>query len=70
MTHTRLIIDDTYTTGATSQSAASALAIAGTTVVAIVAIGRVINPFFNHDNRDYWDRQTRQPFSFDTCCLE
>jgi hypothetical protein len=65
-----LLIDDTYTTGATAQSAASALAIAGATVVAILPIGRVINPSFNQENKDYWERQRRMPFSFDTCCLE
>jgi predicted amidophosphoribosyltransferase len=64
-----LLIDDTFTTGATVQSAASALALAGAKVIAVVAIGRVINPHFSETVGDYWNRQ-RDPFTFDTCCLE
>jgi hypothetical protein len=65
-----LLIDDTFTTGATAQSAASALALGGATVVAIVAIGRVINPSFNEMVEGYWKRQRAVPFTFDRCCLE
>lgn len=62
-----LLIDDTFTSGARSQSAASALELAGAMVVAIVTLER-------HVNRDWSatmiDAASEVPFSFDTCCLE
>lgn len=64
-----LLIDDTYTTGARSQSAASALNNGGGQVVAIVPVGRVINPEWA-DVGEWWSAQKRQAFRFDTCCLE
>ena len=65
-----LLIDDTFTSGARSQSAASTINNAGGTVVAIVAIGRVIDPDFGDHVKEYWGRQRRQTFSFDACCLD
>jgi hypothetical protein len=65
-----LLIDDTFTTGARAQSAASAINLAGGVVVAILAVGRVVNPHFSETVKEYWDRQRRQPFTFTTCCLE
>ena len=67
-----LLVDDTFTTGATAQSAASALGNAGATVVGIVAVGRVIKPGFSETVKEYWERQRdpRRPFTFDRCCLE
>jgi hypothetical protein len=65
-----LLIDDTFTTGARAQSAASAINLAGGTVVAIVAVGRVINPGFSETVSEFWERQRRGPFTFATCCLE
>ncbi len=62
-----LLIDDTFTTGARLQSAASALQLAGADVVAAVVIGRVINPEFSGA---LWERVSKMPFSFETCCLE
>src|SRR5229473_621760 len=41
-----LLIDDVYTTGARAQSAASAVSIAGATVVGILVVARRINPDF------------------------
>jgi predicted amidophosphoribosyltransferase len=38
-----LLVDDTFTSGATFQSAASALALGGADVIAGVVIGRVID---------------------------
>jgi adenine/guanine phosphoribosyltransferase-like PRPP-binding protein len=67
-----LLVDDTFTTGARVQSAASTLACAGAIVVGIVPIGRVIKPEFSETVREYWERQ-RDPgrsFTFDRCCLE
>jgi hypothetical protein len=60
-----LLIDDVYTTGARSQSAASALQLAGANVVAIVPIGRRINPSFNEVSQIVWDRQRVKPFSLE-----
>jgi predicted amidophosphoribosyltransferase len=67
-----LLVDDTMTTGAKLQSAASALTLGGAQVTAAVVLGRVI------DVRDprypeklaLWERQRRLGFDFDTCCLE
>ena len=64
-----LLIDDTFTSGARAQSAASALNIAGASVAAIVPIGRVISPEFNEETAEYWKRQTALEFDFDVCCL-
>lgn len=62
-----LLIDDTFTTGARLQSAASALQLSGGDVVGAVVLGRVINPDFSGD---LWQRASKTPFSFDKCCLE
>jgi hypothetical protein len=67
--HRILLVDDTFTSGARAQSAASALNNAGATVAAIVPIGRVINPDFNEENEAYWRRQSKLPYAFDTCCV-
>jgi predicted amidophosphoribosyltransferase len=61
-----LLVDDTFTSGARAQSAASALNNAGATVAAIVPIGRVISPEYNGD---FWKRQSRLVFDFDVCCV-
>jgi adenine/guanine phosphoribosyltransferase-like PRPP-binding protein len=65
-----LLIDDTLTTGATAQSAASALSNGGATVVGILTIGRMIKPSFRETVNKYWQRQRdpRRPFTFDRCC--
>lgn len=67
-----LLIDDTFTTGATFQSAASALALGGAHVLAGVVIGRVVDTSSpNHPEKlAFWEQQRRLRFSFDTCCLE
>jgi hypothetical protein len=67
-----LLVDDTFTSGATFQSAASALALGGAAVVAGLVIGRVIDTSnANHPEKlELWERQRRVPFSFETCCLE
>jgi hypothetical protein len=62
-----LLIDDTWTTGASAQSAAAALKHAGAGPVAAVVIGRYLN-------RDWHDadkrlRVMRQPFDWDGCAL-
>jgi hypothetical protein len=67
-----LLVDDTFTSGAKLQSAASALTLAGATVVAGVVLGRVVsvNPGEYPERAEFWKRQAETPFSFDTCCLE
>jgi adenine/guanine phosphoribosyltransferase-like PRPP-binding protein len=64
-----LLVDDTFTSGARAQSAASVLSNAGATVAAIVPIGRVISPEFNDQTAEYWKRQSRLVFDFDVCCV-
>ena len=64
-----LLIDDTFTTGARVQSAASALRRGGAAAVAAVTLGRVIWPDWNPNCRRIWDQASHVPFSFDTCCL-
>ena len=65
-----LLIDDTFTSGARIQSAASALALAGATVVAAVVVGRFVNPSFSDETQALWDNASAGEFSFDTCCVE
>lgn len=64
-----LLIDDTFTTGARAQSAASALSLNGAGPVAVLTVGRVIWPDWNDNCRQIWDAACATPFSFDTCCL-
>jgi hypothetical protein len=65
-----LLIDDTFTTGARVQSAASALARVGARIVATVVAGRVIRPDFSDESAALWEHARAQDFSFDSCCLE
>ncbi len=55
-----LLVDDVYTSGAQAQSAAAALRAHGADVVAILPIGRRINPDFNQAARLLWERQRAQ----------
>jgi hypothetical protein len=61
-----LLIDDTWTTGASAQSAAAALRAAGSGTLAAVVIGR-------HINREWGPNDQRlralPPFSWDRCAL-
>jgi hypothetical protein len=65
-----LLLDDTLTSGARVQSAASALAFEGAAEVAAVAIGRFVKPDFSPRHRSLWDEARKRGFSFDRCCLE
>jgi adenine/guanine phosphoribosyltransferase-like PRPP-binding protein len=67
-----LLIDDTFTSGATFQSAAARLALDGATVVAGVVIGRVISTGdARYPERDeFWEERRLVRFSFDRCCHE
>lgn len=64
-----LLLDDTFTTGARIQSAASTLSVAGAQVLACLVIGRVINPFFDASTRRFWTYASARPFSFSACSI-
>jgi phosphoribosylpyrophosphate synthetase len=67
---TILLMEDTFTTGARAQSAASALRLAGARDVAVVTVGRVINPGYNDNCEQIWSEARKQRFDFGRCCLE
>lgn len=53
-----LLLDDTFTTGATSRSAAHALDRAGATVVALVVLGRLVRPSERGVDPRWWEHHT------------
>jgi len=69
-----LLVDDTWTTGAHAQSAASALKRAGASHVGIVVIGRHFNrqpPDEYRDPAESYYRQARQRgWRWERCCLD
>ena len=60
-----LLIDDTWTTGASAQSAAAALLDAGAAAVAAVTIGRHVNPEWGNTGERL--RELPQGFDWNTC---
>jgi predicted amidophosphoribosyltransferase len=62
-----LLIDDTWTTGASAQSAAAALKQAGAERVAAVVIGRHLNREWHENDRRL--RGIARPFDWQTCAL-
>jgi hypothetical protein len=64
-----LLVDDTFTSGARAQSAASVLHNAGGAVAAILPLGRVITPGFSPTADDYWKKQGARLYDFDVCCV-
>jgi hypothetical protein len=62
-----LLIDDTWTTGASAQSAAAALRHAGAGPVAAVVIGRHLNREWHENDRRL--RSIARPFDWDRCAL-
>lgn len=65
-----LLVDDTFTSGSSAQSAASSLQRAGANVVSVLVVGRVIRPEFSDAALRLWTAARRKRFSFETCCLE
>ena len=65
-----LLLDDTFTSGARAQSAASALQLAGAEVLAMAPIGRFIRPEWNEEARSLFDSARAAGFDFDVCCLQ
>jgi predicted amidophosphoribosyltransferase len=64
-----LLLDDTWTSGARAQSAASALAHAGAVVVAVVPAARLVRPAFL-DGWSFWQCHRQRRFDPGICCLE
>lgn len=62
-----LLVDDTMTSGARLQSAASVLRLHGATVIAAVPIARYINADYSGE---LWKRASQIPYDFNRCCLE
>jgi len=62
-----LLIDDTWTTGASAQSAAAALKAAGADRVAAVTIGRHLNREWHENDRRI--RGIARPFDWQVCAL-
>jgi len=60
-----LLIDDTWTTGASAQSAAAALRAAGAGAVAAVVIGRHVSREWRHNDRQL--RRLAQPYDWGRC---
>ncbi|TMK48013.1 MAG: hypothetical protein E6G66_10625 [Actinobacteria bacterium] len=65
-----VVVDDTFTTGASVQSAVSALRLAGARVIAVVVIGRVVNPDANPEEAALWEAARKTPWRFNKCCRE
>lgn len=63
-----LLIDDTFTSGASLQSAASRLTLDGADVVGAVVFGRFVNPE-RSNNQEHLETQENQAFDWTTCCL-
>lgn len=64
-----LLIEDTFTSGARTQSAASALRRAGVVAVAVVTAGRVINPGWNANCARIWAMAKATQFDFARCVV-
>jgi hypothetical protein len=62
-----LLIDDTWTTGSTAQSAAAALKAAGAKRVAAVVIGRHLNREWHENDRRI--RGIARPFNWNECAF-
>jgi predicted amidophosphoribosyltransferase len=62
-----LLIDDTWTTGASAQSAAAALKRAGAGPVAAIVIGRHLNREWHENDRRL--RGITRPFDWSRCAL-
>jgi hypothetical protein len=63
-----LLVDDTWTTGASAQSAAAALRQAGAGPVAAVVIGRHLNREWHENDKRL--RAVTRPFDWERCALE
>lgn len=64
-----LLLDDTFTSGARGQSAASTLQLGGAQVVALVPAGRYVDPMFSQESADLLRKARAYTYSFDYCCV-
>jgi hypothetical protein len=65
-----LLVDDTWVTGARARSAAAALTAAGASVVAVLVIGRCIDPSVSPHRARWWEAQRTATMSrVGRCCL-
>ncbi|HEX6341894.1 hypothetical protein [Umezawaea sp.] len=65
-----LLVDDTWTTGASAQSAAAALRLAGASTVATLVLGRRFDVEFQPElSARYLARAGARRFDWETCCL-
>lgn len=62
-----LLVDDTWTTGASAQSAAAALKAAGAGPVAAVVLGRHVNRQWHENDKRL--RRIRRPFDWERCAV-
>ncbi len=62
-----LLIDDTFTSGAHVQSAASALSLAGARIAGTLVVGRLIDPGYNGACERIWEWSTHRSYDFDVC---
>jgi hypothetical protein len=65
-----LLIDDTWTKGSRAQAAAFALKRAGAPVVAVIVIGRHIDPGYRDNAGFLAERHRLHQFDWDWCCLQ
>lgn len=65
-----LVVDDTFASGARALSAAAALHRAGARVVAVVPVGRVINPAHGPHVAAWWAACSTRSYDLGHCCLE
>lgn len=65
-----ILVDDTFTTGASVQSAASALQRDGARVLAVVVLGRVVNPEADRYEARLWSAARSAPYRLDRCSRE
>jgi predicted amidophosphoribosyltransferase len=63
-----ILLDDTFTTGASVHSAVSALRLAGARVVGVVVVGRVLNPDARPGEARLWEAARSRPFDLHACC--
>jgi hypothetical protein len=63
-----LLVEDTFTSGARTQSAASALRRGGAQSVDVLAVGRVVDQTHCGDCERVWRYAIAEPFRFDACC--
>ena len=65
-----LVVDDQWTTGSRAQSAAAALKAAGAQCVAVLALGRHVDPSSTRaGNAEFVAEHAKSPFNWDDCAV-